>query len=176
MKKLITLFCLFTVLCNAQTNVTYKTLNYDLQMRSLNGDSVSLFKKLAEGKTVIIDISATWCPPCWDFHKTRVLDSLHNRSDFFVMFIEADWSTPDSALYGKGSRTRGNWTDVNYPVFNWASLGNEITYSSYPTVYMILPDKRMYNISPWKIDIETVNEVVILKNHFSRCKTEVHRY
>ena len=108
MKKLITLFCLFTVLCNAQTNVTYKTLNYDLQMRSLNGDSVSLFKKLAEGKTVIIDISATWCPPCWDFHKTRVLDSLHNRS--VVMFIEADWSTPDSALYGKGSRTRGNWT------------------------------------------------------------------
>src|ERR1041385_9992 len=34
----------------------------------MNGNTQDLYTYLNAGKSVVIDISATWCSPCWMFH------------------------------------------------------------------------------------------------------------
>lgn len=175
MKKTLTIIFLIFNLINYSQELTFKILKKDIQLVNLNGDTISVFEQLLQNKTVIIDISATWCPPCWEFHKSKILDSLYLRSDFYSFLIEADIATPDSSLYGKGNRTKGNWTKTNHPVINLktkSDLGLE--YSYYPTLYMILPDKRYYNISESDYDLNVVKKIVILRNHLLNCYKNPH--
>ena len=67
MKRFLVLiaFILFIVVASAQ-NMSYKILTNDIKVVDLKGDTISVFKQLALNKTVIIDISAVWCPPCWE--------------------------------------------------------------------------------------------------------------
>ena len=34
----------------------------------VNGNEHTLYEYLDNGYTVILDISATWCGPCWNYH------------------------------------------------------------------------------------------------------------
>jgi len=48
----------------------------DFTRVDINGRTHHLYDELDSGKTVIIDISATWCHPCWLYHQTGELDSM----------------------------------------------------------------------------------------------------
>ncbi len=178
MKRFLVLiaFILFIVVASAQ-NMSYKILTNDIQVVDLKGDTISVFKQLALNKTVIIDISAVWCPPCWELHKSKLLDSLNMRPDFYSMLIEADPNSGDSSLYGKGSHSRGNWTHANYPIINLKdrSIIKDLDFSYYPTLYMILPDKRYYNISSSEYDLDNVRLIAILKRHLLTCYKNPHQ-
>lgn len=147
MKKLILL--LFPLILNSQV------LTKDIILTDLKGKEYSVFSQLDSGKTVIVDIFACWCPPCWDYHNSHMLDGVHKRKDFFVMMIESDLATPDSSLYGKGKRTQGNWTKSKHPVFNIndRKLTEELVFNYYPTIYMILPDKRFFKIEYYDVNV-----------------------
>ncbi|MFM7661322.1 MAG: redoxin domain-containing protein, partial [Bacteroidota bacterium] len=80
---------------NAQTPVGTVVNNFTLT--DINGNSHSLFDYLDAGKTVVIDVSATWCPPCWSYHNTGALNDFYNAhgpnstaNDAMVFFIEGD--------------------------------------------------------------------------------------
>lgn len=118
----------------------------------INGEEYELYDLLAQGYKVVIDVSATWCGPCWSYHLTGALENLHETygpegtQEVFVLFVEGDDSTTLEDLYGTGSSTTGNWVEnTPYPILDDAGYIAElleITY--YPTIFTVCSNGLIY--------------------------------
>lgn len=142
----------------AQLNDGMKAKDFTFNALNNNGQLVNLYSWLDSGKYVFLDVSATWCGPCWNYHQTKALKDLYIQhgpgsasNDVRVVFVEGDGSTDDTKMSG-GTGSQGNWLlDSPYPMCNPATaLANtfnddyEIAY--YPTVYMICPDRTVKEV------------------------------
>ncbi|MBK7409210.1 MAG: redoxin domain-containing protein [Saprospirales bacterium] len=119
-----------------------------------NGVTHTLYDYLDQGYTVYIDFFATWCGICWNYKQAGHLNNLYNQygpngtDKVRVFSIEGDISTPASALYG-GSGSIGNWVEgVPHPVIHAPDgvVPGPYAIVSFPTVYAICPDRKVYNI------------------------------
>ena len=125
----------------------------DFEAISLSGDTISLDKWLREGKTVIVDAMAVWCPPCWDYHQTGALKAAYDlygpngTDELRVIMIEADPSTPAATLRG-GGNSIGDWTaGTPYPIINDDDFARDYGLQGYPTIYAIYPDRSFEEVA-----------------------------
>ena len=50
----------------------------DFTVTDFDGNTHSLYADiLDQGKIAVVQIAATWCPPCWNLHTTGALQALH---------------------------------------------------------------------------------------------------
>lgn len=133
----------------------------DFTANDINGTSRNLYNYLTSGHATVIDVSATWCPPCWSYHNSGNLENFYiahgptgapsvsgtTTNNGMVLFIEGDPATTNANLNGIGSNTQGNWvTGTLYPIIESDAIA--ATYQpngfpnaySYPAIYMICPN------------------------------------
>ncbi len=141
----------------------------------IEGNEWNLYDILAEGKTVILDVSATWCGPCWDYHQSGILDELYadygpdGTDELMVFLIEGDEDTTLEDLFGTGDSTLGDWVEgTHYPIIESRDIAEAFEISFFPTLFMICPDRKTYR--PINSPIET------FYNEIQTCPSQTGNY
>ena len=115
----------------------------------INGNDISIQALLDEGKTVLVDISAYWCGPCWAWHKGGIMEKLYHEfgpggtDDLAIIWVDGDAATSLALLNG-ASGSQGDWvTGTPYPIIGPNGEGNALAdiynISAYPTLFMHCP-------------------------------------
>lgn len=143
MKKTLLSICLLAF-AGANAQLPNGTPAPDFTVQDINGNTHSLSAYLNQGKDVLLNISATWCGPCWNYHNTHALADFYesygpNGSDeAVVLYVEGDNSTPVAALYGIGANTLGNWVEgTPYPIINSGAIASQYQITYFPTLFRI---------------------------------------
>jgi Secretion system C-terminal sorting domain len=156
MKKFFTLIPVLMTVFNLHAQLPAGSIAPNFTVTDINGNTQNLYAILDSGKTVIMDISATWCGPCWSFHQAGTLKAIHNQfgaagtNEVRVLFVEGDGATTLDNLNGiSGPRaTQGNWVaGTPYPIIDNASISSSFRIAYYPTLYVICPDRRLVEVT-----------------------------
>jgi hypothetical protein len=158
MKKILLIsFSLFIAL-SSYAQLPDGSIAPDFTATDINGISHNLYDYLDAGYTVIIDISATWCPPCWTYHVSCALKDLwenhgpegapgvsaNTTNDVIVLYIEDDPYNDQQDLEGTGDETLGDWTEgTYYPIIDNTYIGDLLEIILWPTVYTICPNRTI---------------------------------
>lgn len=161
---------IFTILLFSVTfGVTYAQLPNgsiapDFTITDIEGNSHRLYELLDSGYTVVIDLNATWCYPCWSYHESGELENLweehgpagatgvsaNTTDDVFVMMIESESSNSIDQIYGttgnsgnaQADNTYGDWTiGTNFPIVDDASVASSYGLTYFPTIFTICPNR-----------------------------------
>ena len=154
MKKLILSIAVFAGVLSASAQTPVGSVVSNFNLTDINGNTQNLFAILDAGKMVVIDVSATWCGPCWNYHNTGALNTFYaahgpaGANDAMVLFIEGDATTTSADLNGTGANTQGNWVaGENFPIIDlttgasFTNSGLEIPY--FPVMYVICPNRTV---------------------------------
>ena len=147
MKNLFYTLVLIFGTMNLSAQIADGSLAPDFTVTDLNGNTHNLQSYLDQGIHVLLDFSATWCGPCWNYHQGHAMEDMYNTygpngsGEVQVIYIEGDGSTNTDCIYdlpGCNSSTWGNWTiGTSYPMTDLTGSNLEIS------------GPNMYNISYW---------------------------
>ncbi len=144
------LICMLAFTFNANAQLANGSLGPDFTATDIDGNEHNLYDLLDQGISVVMDVSATWCGPCWSYHTSGVLEDVWEEhgpdgaNDMYVFMIEGDASTTMADLQGTTSGTAGNWIEgTQYPIIDNAQIANDYEIAYFPTVYVICPNRKV---------------------------------
>lgn len=126
----------------------------DFYVNDISGNPHQLYSVLDSGKIVVMEVSATWCPPCWAYHQSGELEEFYlehgpegdNRARVF--WVEGDAATNLDCILGLPGcsvSSPGNYASgVSYPVFDNSAIADSFRVAFYPTLFVICPNKKLY--------------------------------
>lgn len=166
MKRLITsalaLTAAFFVSNTASAQLQDGSIAPDFTATDINGNTHHLYDYLDQGYSVVMDISAAWCGPCWNYHTSGALEDLYTNhgptgmsgvsgsttNNVMVFFIEGEGSNTGAQITGTVANqntsgfTQGNWTTgTPYPIIDNATIANNYAITYFPTIYLICPNR-----------------------------------
>ncbi len=148
-----TLLCLW--LTDAKAIIANGSIAPDFTVTDIYGVTHNLYDYCDSGYSTVIDFSATWCNPCWNYHLSDALDDVYSTygpsgsNQLRVIFLESDPGTSLADIHGTGSSTLGNWSGTaDFPIVDLSNGNIPYAYgvSGFPTVGIVCPSKKFYNI------------------------------
>ena len=154
MKRIFTLLSFLCLFGTTQAQLADGTVVQDFTFTDIDGNEQSLYDILNQGKSIVIDVFATWCGPCWSYHQAHHLNDVWDNygpdgtNEMYVIGVEGDGATPVEAIWGAaGTNTIGDWTTgVPYPMVNSSSIANQLAINYYPTLFMICQDRTIREV------------------------------
>ena len=157
MKK--TLLAISSLILTATSSFAQLGTAHDFTVTDIDGNSHHLYDILDQGYVVVLDVSATWCGPCWGVHNAHYLRDLNTQmgpngtNEIRVIFYEGDAATTAADLAGTGNNTQGDWiTGANYPIVNESPLQLNLNIYAplgFPTINVIRPGDREITADVW---------------------------
>lgn len=152
---LVLLFCLFTF-TNLSATLPTGSSAPGLSVTDIGGGSHDIYGDyLGNGISVAVDMSATWCGPCWSFHNSGTFDDIYSdygpsSGDFKVMpiMVEIDPGTNQNCFYGMtgcNDFTFGDWSQggpfpkCNPPSGEASGIASDWNVTNLPVIYVIAP-------------------------------------
>lgn len=155
---LLTLAVVFSFSTTSFAQLPDGSIAPDFTTTDINGNTHRLYDYLDEGYTVILDISATWCGPCWNYHSGGTFEeiweahgpagepgvSANTTDDVVILWFEGDAGTALSELENSNL---GNWTEpvpgepVNFPIINDDNIADLYDLPYWPIIYTICPSR-----------------------------------
>ncbi len=130
----------------------------DFTVEDINGEPHHLYDLLSGNKIVLLEISATWCPPCWAYHQSRAMQDFYDLhgplgdDQARVFWVEGDPATNIACIYdqpGCNDNSTGNFAQgTPYPILNSADIANAFQITYFPSIFVICPNKRVYEVNP----------------------------
>ncbi|MBL6872893.1 MAG: redoxin domain-containing protein [Flavobacteriales bacterium] len=148
------LICLSVVGVKAQ--LPDGSVGPNFTVTDIEGNSHTLYDILDSGYTVVMDLNATWCGPCWSYHQAGHLETLweehgpagwpgvsaNTTDDVFVFMIESSSNTGLADLQGETSNSYGDWiTGTHFPIVNEETVASSYELVYYPTVFTVCPNR-----------------------------------
>ncbi|MFN4255873.1 MAG: T9SS type A sorting domain-containing protein [Saprospiraceae bacterium] len=156
MKKVSTLLAALMLALTAFAQLPDGSIAPNFTGTDLNGNTYTLYDILDQGKSVVMDVSATWCGPCWNYHNTHAMRDLYEAhgpngdNKVMVFFVEGDPATNTACLSGNMGcvgGTQGNWVDgTPYPIIDDASIADAYETTYFPTIFLICPNRVVTEI------------------------------
>jgi hypothetical protein len=130
----------------------------------INGTTHVLQDYLDQGKTVLVDVSAYWCIPCWAWHRSGINERIFEEfgpggtDDVMVFFVDGDAASSIYLLQG-GAGSVGDWTlGTDYPIIGPGGEGAAVAAAygvqSFPTLFLHCPGSvtavEIDGVDPWE--------------------------
>jgi len=152
--------------CQAQ--LPARTLAPNFTGTDLNGNEWTLYDILDEGKSVIIEVSAAWCGPCWDYHSEGIMEEFYNTygpdgtNEAMVLFIEGESTNTEAQLHAGANtgdyetHSQGDWvTGTPFPIIDDASIAQLLEIGFFPTFMFICPDRVIQYADGYGVNTQT---------------------
>jgi len=141
MKRLIVamLIMIFAISCG--DNSANQTNSADADIQKVSKGFIEQLKAEHQGKTMIVNFFASWCPPCRGETPDFVAAyEKHKDKNFVIIGLSVDKSASDAVKFMKEF-------GITYPVYLADnSLGAEMSIGTIPTSMIYKPDGKLFDI------------------------------
>jgi len=157
-RKLLFPFLFVALAFRLSAQLTDGSVAPDFIAQDIMGQTHHLYDILDSGKIVILEISATWCPPCWVYHTSHALQDLYAEhgpagdDKLRIFWVEGDPATNLNCLYGTAGcngGSAGNYVaGTPYPILDNSAIANDYQITYFPSIFVICPNKISYEVDP----------------------------
>lgn len=146
---------------------SYQKADYSLVVKNLDYSNYSL--ENTRGRVVVMNVWATWCPPCIEEMPSfqRLYDKFKDDKDFVFLFVAVDDTRDRILAFMKEG-------DYDFPVYLGDKFPDVYDSEGIPVTFIISKDGKIVKKDEGGPDVWDRDEIVVLLKNLSKSVRYVH--